>query len=83
MFMDTAIEKEEMLRSAGFRYHFGRMAYVNPKAKKIVSIEVVEGSSEDSLRQLIAQANDSDDWYFYFEQPPSPAVKQAFLAELR
>jgi len=80
--MDTTPGKDEMLRSAGFRYHFDRMAYVNSQAKKVVSVEAVEDHSEDWLRQLIAQANDSGDWRFYFDQPPSPAVIQAFLAEL-
>jgi len=80
--MDTTPEKDEMLRSAGFRYHFDRMAYVHSKAKKIVSVEAVEDHSEDWLRELIEQTNDSGDWRFYFDQPPSPAVVQAFLAEL-
>ena len=82
MSVDTTLGKDEMLRSAGFRYHFDRMAYVNFKAKKVVSVEAVEDHSEDWLKQLIAQANDSGDWRFYFDQPPSPAVIQAFLAEL-
>jgi hypothetical protein len=81
MLMETALEKDELLHSAGFRYHFGGMAYVNTKAKKVVSVEAVEGHSEDWLRQLIAQVNDSDDWLFYFDQPLSAAVKQAFLAK--
>lgn len=81
--MDTTPEKDELLRSAGFRYHFDRMAYVNAKAKKVVSVEFVEDHYEDDLKQLIAQANDSGDWRFYFDQPPSDAVIQAFLAELR
>jgi hypothetical protein len=80
--MDTTPEKDELLRTAGFRYHFDRMAYVNSKAKKVVSVEAVEDHSEDWLKQLIEQANDSGDWRFYFDQPPTQAVKQAFLAEL-
>lgn len=80
--MDTTLEKDELLRSAGFRYHFDRMAYVHSKAKKVVSIEAVEDHSEEWLRQIIAQANDSGDWRFYFDQPPSRAVREAFLAEL-
>ena len=79
--MDTSPEKDDLLRSAGFRYHFDRMAYVNSKSKKIVSVEAVEDHSEDWLKQLIEQANDSGDWLFYFDQPPSPSVVQTFLAE--
>ena len=83
MLMETALEKDELLHSAGFLYHFGGMAYVNTKAKKVVSVEAVEGHSENWLRQLIAQDNESGDWRFYFDQPLSAAVKQAFLAKLR
>ena len=82
--MDTALEKEEMLRSAGFRYHFNRMAYINRKAKKIISVEALEDKSEESLREMIAEPNDSGDWRFYFTdgQQPPPAVRQAFLADI-
>lgn len=83
MLMYTTPEKDELLRSAGFRYHFDRMAYVNSKAKKVVSVEFVEDHSEDWLKDVIEQANDSGDWRFYFDEPPSQAVKRAFLAELR
>lgn len=80
--MDTTPEKDEILRSAGFRYHFDRMAYVNREAKKIFSVEAVEDHPEEWVREMIAQENDSGDWRFFFDQPPSPAVIQAFLAEL-
>jgi hypothetical protein len=80
--MDTTSEKDEMLRSAGFRYHFDRMAYINRKTRQVVSVEAIEDHSEEWLRQMIEQARDSEDWRFYFSQPPSPAVIQAFLAEL-
>ena len=82
--MDTTPEKDEMLRSAGFRYYFDRMAYVNRKAKKIISVEAVDDTSEESLKDMIAEPNDSGDWRFYFTdgQQPPPAVKRAFLAEL-
>lgn len=80
--MSTTLEKDEMLRSAGFRYHFDRMAYVNRETKKVVSVEAVEDHSDEWLREMIAQANDSGDWRFYFDQPPSQSVIQAMLTEL-
>jgi hypothetical protein len=58
------------------------MAYVNRKTKQVVSVEAVEDHSEEWLRQLITQTKDSGDWRFYFDQPPSAAVIEAFLAEL-
>ncbi len=82
MLMETALEKDELLHSAGFRYSFRRMAYINTNAKKVVSVEALEEHSGDWLRQMIAQVNDSGDWLFYFDEPLPAAVKQAFLAEL-
>jgi hypothetical protein len=79
--MDTTPEKDELLRSAGFRYHFDVMAYVNAKAKKVVSVEFVE-DYPDRLEDVIEQANDSGDWWFHFVEPISPAEKRAFLARL-
>ena len=58
------------------------MAYVNRGAKKVVSVEAVKDHSEEWLKQLIAEANDSGDWRFYFDHPPSKSVIQAFVAEL-
>jgi hypothetical protein len=83
MLMETALEKDELLHSAGFLYHFRSMAYVNTKSKRVVSVETVEERSEDWLRRLIAEVNDSGDWLFYYEPPLSAAVKQALLAMLR
>ena len=80
--MDTTPEKHEMLRSAGFRYHFDRMAYVNSQARKVVSVEAVEDHPSEWLRQVIDQENESGDWRFYFEEPPSASVVREFLAEL-
>ena len=58
------------------------MAYVNRETKKVVSVEAVEDHSDEWLREMIAQANDSGDWRFYFDQPPSQSVIQAMLTEL-
>ena len=82
--MKSTLEKEEMLRSAGFRYYFQRMAYINRDSKKIVSIEAVEDKPEEWLRDMIAQSNPSGEWRFYFShgQQPSAEVKKAFLADL-
>ena len=80
--MDTTPEKDQMLRTANFRYHFDRMAYVNRKAKKLVSVEAVEDHAEEWLRRMIAESNHSGQWQFYFDQPVSPDVIRAFLAEL-
>ena len=80
--MDRSPDKEQLLRSAGFRYHFDRMAYVNRQTKKVFSVERVHGSSEEQLRELIDETNDSGDWCFYFVHTPTQGVREAFLAQL-
>ena len=80
--MESNISKEELLRSAGFRYNFNRMAFIDRKTKKIISIEALEDHSEEWLGEMIAEVNDTGEWRFYFEQPPSPGVIKAYLAEL-
>jgi hypothetical protein len=81
--MATDLEKEQMLRSAGFLYDFNRMAYINRQTKKVISVEALQDHPEEWLRDMIAQANDSGDWRFYFNEPPSPRMKEAFLAGIR
>jgi len=52
--MESNISKEELLRSAGFRYNFNRMAFIDRKTKKIISIEALEDHSEEWLGEMIA-----------------------------
>lgn len=80
--MDIDAAKDQLLRAAGFRYNFDRMAYVNRHDKKVVSVEAIEDNPLEWLRSLIADSGNSHDWTFYFTMEPSLAVKQAFLAEL-
>ena len=80
--MDIDAAKDQLLRAAGFRYNFDRMAYINRSDRKIVSVEAIADNSLDWLRSLIADASNSHDWTFYFTMEPSPAVRQAFLAAL-
>jgi hypothetical protein len=80
--MSTMDSKENVLRLAGFRYNFDRMSYVNRASKKVFSVEAVEDHSEDWLVERIREANDSGEWQFYFNEPPSAAVVRGFLAAI-
>lgn len=82
--MNTAIANEEMLRSAGYRYSFYFMAYVNRKDKKLFSVEALEGHSEDWIRERMEQPNESGEWMFFYtnDEQPSPAVAEAIAAQL-
>jgi hypothetical protein len=74
--------KENFLRQAGFRYNFNRMSYINRAARKVFSVEAVEDHSEEWLLERIRERNDSGDWQFYFNDPPSPGVIRDFLAAI-
>jgi hypothetical protein len=80
--MQVMDPKETLLSEAGFRYNFFRMSYINRAAKKVFSEEAVEDHSENWLIEKIRERNDSGDWQFYFNEPPSPAVVRDFLAEI-
>ncbi|MEA2570759.1 MAG: hypothetical protein QOI24_2760 [Acidobacteriota bacterium] len=72
--------KEILLKEAGYRYNFDRMAYVNQREKKVFAEETVEDQTPEWLAERIAEPNVTGDWQFYEE--PSVAVRRAFVAEL-
>jgi hypothetical protein len=72
--------KEQILKAAGFVYHFDRMAYVNREKRKVFAVETVEDHSPDWLVKRIEEPNTAGDWKFYDE--PSIAVRRALVAEL-
>jgi hypothetical protein len=74
--------KEKLLIEAGFRYNFVRMSYINRMARKVFSEEAIEDHPENWLIEKIRERNDSGEWQFYFNEPPSPAVVRDFLAEI-
>jgi hypothetical protein len=73
--------KGELLDENGFRYNFYRMAYINRSTKKVFSIEAIEDHPIEWLSAKIAERS-NDDWQFYFNDPPSPAVIRDYVAEL-
>ena len=80
--MDIDGTKDALLREAGYRYHFDRMAYINHKERKIFSVEAIEDNTADWLGERIREPNESGDWRFCFNDLPSESVRRAFVAEL-
>ncbi len=68
--------KGQILQDAGYAYNFDRMVYFSPTAKKVFSVEFVEDHTESDLRKYISEATNGADWRFYFNSPPSGAVKR-------
>ena len=67
--------KTEILDEAGYAYSFDRQMYINRKTKKAFSVEFVQDHSEDQVRKHIREHTDGPEWRFYFNLPPSEAVK--------
>ena len=69
------VTKTEILDGAGYAYSFDRQVYMNRKTKKAFSVEFVQDHSEDQIRKYIREHTDGLEWRFYFNLPPSEAVK--------
>jgi hypothetical protein len=67
--------KTDVLDEAGYAYSFDRQMYINRKTKKAFSVEFVQDHSEDQIRKNILERADGLEWRFYFNSPPSEAVK--------
>ncbi len=68
--------KQDLFRQAGYAYSFDRMVYFNREAKKAFSVEFVEDHSEDELAKRIREGAEPNGWRFYFNSPPSEAVRR-------
>lgn len=75
--------KRQILEDAGFAYSFDRLSYINLNSRKVFSIEFVQDHSQDQIKACISEATPHGEWRFYFNSPPSEAVKREFAAVLR
>jgi hypothetical protein len=75
--------KQHILENAGYAFSFDRASYINKKARKMFSLEFVQDHSEGQLQACIdAPGPATGEWRFYFNSPPSEAVKQQLAAIL-
>ena len=63
--MTDLTEKEELLESSGYQYHFDRMLYFNRTARRAFSLEFVEEHSQQEILQIL-HAPPAEDWVFFF-----------------
>jgi hypothetical protein len=78
--MTEITEKEQLLESSGYRYHFDRMIYFNRSVRRAFSLEFVEDHSQHEIQKLL-ETPATDDWAFHFNKPVSDRVKRE-LAEV-
>jgi hypothetical protein len=74
--------KREILETAGYVYGFDREIYFNRVTKKIFSVEFVEDHSTAELEKCISENSNEEEWRFYFNYPPSDAVKRELKSVL-
>ena len=77
--MTDLTEKEQLLESSGYRYHFDRMIYFNRSVRRAFSLEFVEDHSQREIQKLL-ETPATNDWVFHFNEPLSDRVKRE-LAE--
>jgi hypothetical protein len=73
--------KQQILEGAGYRYSFDREVYFNRQAKKAFSVEFIEDKPEEELRRRIEEKA-AREWQFFFNNPPSDAVKRELASVL-
>jgi hypothetical protein len=78
--MLTAVGKQQILEDAGYAYSFDRLSYISREAHKVFSLEFVQDHSEAELKECISQSTPPGEWRFYFNSPPSEAVKRELSA---
>lgn len=78
--MLTVGGKSQILENAGYAYSFDRLSYINRDMRKVFSLEFVQDHDEDKLRACIQEPTPPGEWRFYFNTPPSEAVKREFSA---
>ena len=80
--MTALATKKQILEDAGYKYNFDREVYVNWKAKKVFSVEFVEDHTENQLMQYIRESTPETEWSFFFNSPPSDAVRLELVTAL-
>lgn len=74
--MTTPDTKGRLLKDAGYAYNFDREIYFNRKTNKVFSVDFIENNSEDELTRCIQQNGAEAGWRFFFNSPPSEAVRR-------
>ncbi len=74
--MTELMEKEQLLKKAGYSYDPDREVYVNRKARKVFSIDYLEDHDTKQIANKIQEAARGSKWSFIFNDEPSDSVKR-------
>jgi len=70
------MEKEQLLRKAGYLYEPSREVYVNRKFRRVFSIDYIEDHDAEEIASKIQKAANGSKWTFIFNGDPSDSVKR-------
>ncbi len=79
--MTELMEKDQLLRKAGYSYEPDRGVYVNRKGRKAFSIDYLLGHDAKDIAHRIQERVRGAKWTFVFNAEPSDSVKRE-LAKL-
>ena len=74
--MTERMEKEHLLRKAGYSYDPDREAYVNRKTRKVFSVDYLEDHDPKVIARKIQEPTRGPKWTFMFNDKLSDPVKR-------
>jgi hypothetical protein len=81
--MTSSTTKKQILDTAGYRYNFDRSLYINREARKAFSVEFIDDKPQEELERRIREETPGSEWRFFFNTPPSDAVKRELAKALQ
>jgi hypothetical protein len=74
--MTELATKEHVLKNAGYRYDSERRVYLNRESKTAFSLQFLEDNPDAEIESCLRNDLRSEkEWRFFFNEPPSAAVK--------
>ena len=75
--------KEHILKNARYAYNFDRQLYLNRETKKAFSVQFLQDHPEEEIERHIRQdTHEKEEWTFFFNDPPSEAVRRELATVL-
>ena len=74
--MTELMEKEQLLKKAGYSYEPDREVYVNRKTRKVFSVDYLEDHDTKEIASKIEEAARGAKWTFIFNAKPSDSIKR-------
>lgn len=75
--------KFQLLETAGFKYNFDRMMFINRQDKRAFSIEFVDDRPETEIELKIREPKSEAEWQFYTNSPMSEGMKKELVKVLQ